>query len=378
MPADITLRGPGDVLAVLPYQLGYHPRDSIVAISLRGRRVGLVVRTDLPPEGEVEATVTLLVEPLVRDGATSVLVVGYEDEADASSPALVAFVEQVERRQIEVVDVVVVRDGRRYSPICSEPCCPPDGIALPDPADVPGVAEFVARGRSPLVSRDAVESLVAPDPTACEGVGDALVARAGLPSRRRRSAAAWRILLRRDRRKDRDRRTGGPPQPSARVVADAVLGLADIAWRDGLVAWLAPGVLPAGLLDVSVLTLLRRELPTWAGMGLPQRPRPRRRLGEAGTSSDDGPERQELLQRLLALCRCIPDDRPDEAAALCTVTAHVAWESGDGAVARAAVDRARRLAPGYRLAQLLERLVDHGVRLPADGGRDGPATAWVG
>jgi hypothetical protein len=162
------------------------------------------------------------------------------------------------------------------------------------------------------------------------------------------------------------------------VVADAVLGLADIAWRDGLVAWLAPGVLPAGLLDSSVLTLLRRALPTWAGMGLPYRPRPRRRLRGAGTSVDDGLERQELLQRLLSLCRSLPDEHPDEAAALCTVTAHVAWESGDGAVARAAVDRARRLAPGYRLAQLLERLVEHGVRLPADGGRDGPATAWVG
>ncbi|MDF3045624.1 MAG: hypothetical protein K0R30_1852 [Ornithinibacter sp.] len=378
MPADITLRGPGDVLAVLPYQLGYHPRDSIIAISLRGRRVGLVVRTDLPLEGEVEATVTLLVEPLVRDGATSVLVVGYEDEPDASSPALVALVEQVERKGIDVVDVVVVRDGRRYSPICSDPCCPPDGIALPDPADVPGVAEFVARGRSPLVSRDAVEALVAPDPSACKAVGEALLARAGMPGRRGRSAAAWRVLLRRERTKPGDRGAGGPPQPSAPVVADAVLGLADIAWRDGLVAWLAPGVLPAGLLDSSVLTLLRRELPTWAGMGLPHRPRRGRRLRGAEPYDDDGVERQELLQRLLALCRSVPDEHPDEAAALCTVTAHVAWESGDGAVARAAVDRARRLAPGYRLAQLLERLVEHGVRLPADGGRDGPATAWVG
>ncbi len=379
MTADITLRGPGDVLAVLPYQLGYHPRDSIVAISLRGRRVGLVVRTDLPPDGEAESTVAGLVEPLVRDGATSVLLVGYEDEADASSPALVALVEQVEQRGIDVVDVVVVRDGRRYSPICSEPCCPPDGIPLPDPADVPGVAELVARGRSPLVSRDAVEALVAPDPTACEGVGDALAVRAGMPGRRRRSAAAWRVLLRRSRTQEEPRVTGGPARPSARVVADAVLGLADIAWRDGLVAWLAPGVLPAGLLDSSVLTLLRRELPTWAGMGMPQRAAPRLAVREAeAPGSDDGQERQELLQRLLALCRSVPDDRPDEAAAMCTVTAHVAWESGDGAVARAAVDRARRLAPGYRLAQLLERLVDHGVRLPTGGGRDGPAAAWVG
>ena len=46
------------------------------------------------------------------------------------------------------------------------------------------------------------------------------------------------------------------------------------------------------------------------------------------------------------------------------MAAHVAWVEGDGAVARAAVDRALRLVPDYRLALLLERLVDTGIRSP--------------
>ena len=75
-------------------------------------------------------------------------------------------------------------------------------------------------------------------------------------------------------------------------------------------------------------------------------------------------EREDLLHRVLALCRSVPDQCPDEAAAVCTVAAHVAWVGGDGAIARAAVDRAVRLAPDYRLARLLERLVDTGLRLP--------------
>ena len=170
MTADITLRGPGDVVAILPYQLGYHPRDSAVVISLRGKRVGLVARTDLPPEEDVDEVVSTLMGPLVRDGATSVIVVGYEDDPDTSQPLLLALVEQLERAGIDVVDVAVVRDGRRYSPICSEPCCPPEGVALPDPADVPGVAEYVALGRSPLRSRGDVEGLVAPEPWRCLGV----------------------------------------------------------------------------------------------------------------------------------------------------------------------------------------------------------------
>ena len=70
----------------------------------------------------------------------------------------------------------------------------------------------------------------------------------------------------------------------------------------------------------------------------------------------------------------MPDECPDEAAAVCTVAAHVAWVGGDGAIARAAVERALRLAPGYRLARLLERLVETGLRLPpvTGAGSDGP------
>ena len=48
--------GPADVVAVLPYQLGYHPQDSIVVVALRDRAVGLIERIDLPaPEHADEA-----------------------------------------------------------------------------------------------------------------------------------------------------------------------------------------------------------------------------------------------------------------------------------------------------------------------------------
>lgn len=355
MTADITLRGPGDVLAVLPYQLGYHPRSCVVAVSLRGRSVGLVARTDLPPDGHVDDAVTALVGPLHRDGATSVIAIGYEDEPDASQLSLLTLVERLEAAGVEVVDVVVVRGGRRYSPVCSQPCCPPEGIPLPEPVDVPAVAEFVARGRSPLPSRASVEGLVAADPILSQGVADAVRARARMPRRRRRAAVAWRLVLR------HERETAGRSW-RAQVVADAAIGLSDIAWRDGLVAWLAPGVLPMSLVDRDVVSLLRATLPTWAGMG---RHHPPDDPGDCG-------ERQVLLHRLLVLCRALPDQCAAEAAAVCTVAAHVAWVEGDGAVARAALDRALRLAPDYRLALLLVRLVDAGLRLPRrDRGDDG-------
>jgi hypothetical protein len=350
MTADITLRGPGDVVTLLPYQLGYHPRDSAVVVSLRGRRVGLVARTDLPPDEDVDDVVAQLLGPLVRDRATSVIVVGYEDEPDRSQPLLVALVEQLERAGIDVVDVTVVRDGRRYSPICSEACCPTDGVALPDPADVPGVAEYVALGRSPLRSRRDVEGLVAPEPWRCLGVERTVDSRSRMPRSRRRSVAAWKAVL--------DPGDAGRRPPDRRAVADLALGLADIAWRDGLIGWLVPSVLPADSVDPRVTALLRSSLPTWGGMGAGREP------WGARARHTVAAEREDLLHRLLAVCRSVPDECPDEAAAVCTVAAHVAWVAGDGAIARAAVDRAVRLAPGYRLALLLERLVDTGLRLP--------------
>lgn len=412
MTADITLRGPDDVVAALPYQLGYQPHDSVVVVSLRRRRVGLVARCDLPPDCEVDEVVASLLGPLLRDRPTAVILVGYEESAEASHPVLLALVEAVERAGLEVLDVAVVREGRRYSPICSEPCCPPGGVALRDPADVPLVAEYVAMGRSPLPSRTAVEDLVEAEESSCTGVAEAVGSRSRMPRRRRRAAAAWAEVL-------------APGSAAGRVdrraVADLALGLADVPWRDGLIAWLAPSVLPSGAVDRRVAALLESSLPRWGGMGPPRRPRtpalvqpsahgPGRALGPglgagAGAPARTGDtrwagadqlgeralraervvreglaaqeeqarradrealaaERDDLLQRLLVLCRSVPDECPAEAAAVCTVAAHVAWVAGDGAVARVAVDRARRLAPGYRLAELLERLVDAGLRLP--------------
>lgn len=364
MTADITLRGPGDIVAVLPYHLGYHPRDSVVVVSIRGRLLGLVARADIPPPGHEDAVASWLVGPLVRDGASSVVVVGFEDGPDAARPVVLCVAEHLERAGVDVLDVTVVRDGRRFSPRCSDDCCPPEGVALPEPAGVPGVAEYVAQGRSPLVSRDAVDGLVEPDTVASRGVADAIAGRGRVPGRglRRRGAAAWAEVLRRPSADDAaggiaggpvrgaDRAGGrwGPPATPSHL-ADLALGLRDIAWRDALIAWLAPGVLPVDDLEAAAVRLLESCLPTWGGTGF-----------DSVTSVG----RDEVLQRLLVLCRCLPDETPEEAAAVCTVVAHVAWAGGDGAVARSAVERALRLVPDYRLARLLSGLIDNGIRFP--------------
>lgn len=344
MSQKISVHGPDQLLTVLPYQLGYHPRRSVVAVALADRRVHFVARVDIPPDRYVPETVAALVGPLRREASGPVHLVGYEDTPDASGPLLLALVEELESGGTEVAEVFVVRDGRRYSPTCSRPCCPPEGVALPPPEAVPAVAELVALGRAPLADRDAVAGLVeAHDPVAGE-VGRRLGVTTGPPRRRRETVRAWAALL------DREQvERGDSPRPD--LVARAVAGLRDVTVRDTVIAWLAPGVIPRDALDPVVLTLCERWLPRWGGMG------------RWGASDREAGERDAVLARLLALCRCVPDDRPDDAAAVCTTAAHVAWAGGDGAVTRSALDRALRVEPGYRLARLLARLVEHGLRL---------------
>ncbi|MBM6400231.1 DUF4192 family protein [Phycicoccus sonneratiae] len=355
MSETVSVHGPEELLAVLPYQLGYHPRRSVVAVALDGRRVHFVARVDIPPERHVPDTVAALAGPLRREVRGPVHLVGYEDVEGESTALLLALLEDVESDGVEVVEVLVVRDGRRYSPTCSGPCCPEGGVPLPSPEAVPAVAALVALGRAPLADRAAVDRAVHPDPARSAVVG-ALLAADGPGASRRRGRdglRAWAQVL------GRDAVDRGAPVP-APAVAAAVAALRDVHVRDALIGWLAPGVIPREVLDPIVLARLERWLPRWGGLGAWE-------PGGAGAGDPDA-----VLARLLALCRDVPDSCPDDAAAVCTAAAQVAWAHGDGALARAALDRALRVEPGYRLARLLAALVERGVRpvRAADGAGD--------
>jgi len=62
---------------------------------------------------------------------------------------------------------------------------------------------------------------------------------------------------------------------------------------------------------------------------------------------------------LIHLCAMLPDH---VAAPALSVLASFVWWRGDGALARVALDRALRCDPTYRLAQLLQRMVDLAIR----------------
>ncbi|MFD0787811.1 DUF4192 family protein, partial [Micromonospora azadirachtae] len=51
-PPRLAVRSPADLLAAVPYLLGFHPADSVVVVAMRGRRVVFAARADLPDPAE--------------------------------------------------------------------------------------------------------------------------------------------------------------------------------------------------------------------------------------------------------------------------------------------------------------------------------------
>src|SRR5437588_9391430 len=87
---QVRLRDPGDLIAAVPHLLGFHPIESLVLVTLHGSRasrVGLTLRTDLPPPGRQEELVAALMAPVRQHDATAAcLVVVGGGSADPPGP----------------------------------------------------------------------------------------------------------------------------------------------------------------------------------------------------------------------------------------------------------------------------------------------------
>jgi hypothetical protein len=386
MKTTIRLSGPADVLTVLPYQLGFHPDNCLVVVCLRGSRMGLVQRIDLPPPGHVGDAVDAMLAPLQQERPGSVLLIGFE-ERDGQSRAMLDEMDDACRDHgFKVDDRMVVRDGRWYDLDCSLSCCPPEGLPLPAPSEVPAVAEFVGREICPLPDRAALANLLEPnrplvsrtvtrladewlqlrleatDPgqagpsTGEYGAGTAVAVHpcsdSELHGFRANELAVWsRVLGDEDDAAPVD---ALPPQDLAMLA----VSLTDVDLRDGLIAWLCPGALSPDLMDPDLFAQMAWALPEPWRIGDPGAVRDPGGVGDAG-GREEVISRQRIERQLCELCAALPDVW---AAPALTVLASFTWWRGDGALTRIALDRALRIDPLYRLAQLLERMVDLAIR----------------
>lgn len=361
MTTTIHLSGPADVLTVLPYQLGFHPHECLVVLSLHGTRMGLVQRIDLPSQAHVGEAVAAMIEPLRQDNPSAALLIGFERLEGETGAMLDAMANACRTHGVEVVDRLVVRGGRWFDLDCVQSCCPPEGLPLPTPSAVPAVAEFVGREICPLPDRSALAELLEPSglllsPDVAPLADQRLQLRREATQPRETNAgtlqtklqeiraseiAFWSLVL--SDRDDAEPIVALTPQD----LATLAVSLMDIDLRDGLIAWLCPGTLPHDLVDPNLLVQLGRALP----------PPPMWSQDSGGVTDVIGLQRIE--RRLCELCAALPDVW---AVSALTVLASFTWWRGDGALTRIALDRALRADPHYRLAQLLERMVDLAIR----------------
>ncbi|MFD8787422.1 DUF4192 domain-containing protein [Kitasatospora sp. NPDC059599] len=319
----VVMRGPADMAELLPYFLGFHPDDSIVAVGLQGPDLhqGGVVRADLPESpaqwpAAAEETAALLVALSERNGARPLQVLLYlcQDPGAPHAPPVVDGLQPLAddlraafgRRGVAVKESLCVSDGRWWSFLCrGTGCCDPAGNPVrrgPGPA----AAAATVAGLVPRGSRKAILGGLAPvGPPGDAAQREALV-RAGESAGSREQGIA---LLDQAVAEFGAGARELDPERTARLL----FALRDRTVRDRGVEYARPDELaPAERLW---RFLARRAVPPYEG------------------------------------CAVAP----------LTLLAWASWVAGDTATTRVVLGHVLRLAPDYLLAELLHESVNDGM-----------------
>lgn len=316
--ATLSVRSTADLLAAVPYLLGFHPADSVVVIALRGNRVVFVARGDLPgTEGAPEPgeAADHLAAVVARQGVETTTIIGYGVPA-LVTPMLDAVAGALGRVALPVLDAIRVTGDRYWSYVCADAgCCPVEGTRF-DASTSQLAAAATFAGQVALPDRDALVRQIAPvDGPARDGMREATRRAESRLGRLLDKAPAADLLGRRTLRRvgrsavrqalDRHR-TGG------RLTDD------EVAW----------------------LSLLLVHLP----------------VRDDAWQRTGGEDWQVTLWTDV-LRRVEPDLVPAPASLL----GFAAWRAGQGALASVAVERALGAQPDYSLALLLAEALQAGI-----------------
>ncbi|AEE46292.1 DUF4192 domain-containing protein [Cellulomonas fimi] len=386
---------PRELLALVPHRLGFRPRESVVAVSLRPPRgtVGLVVRADVdaladPVEGGARARA--LVALLDDDGARRALLVVYTDHdprlGPAAAGAAVHRAVDVFREAAAValgeVHVWVVCATGYLALDCAQDCCPPGGRPLRELDATQTGARLVLAGSAVAESRDALARIPPADAERRRGTArsrrrwegrhaEALAAgpedvarwRAGCVSAWRRAVATQEAVIAREGATDGRDGDADVPAPVGGENARA-------AGRGGAGAVVAApwGHLEAGLRDRRVRDAVLvsfvggdDDLPERSVQVEPLAPAVHAEVGAAVAAIVDParstPPPPSPCAGERALEQVVAHGRTGHQAPALTLLAVLAWWRGDGARAAVLLDRALEDEPQHTLALLVHALL---------------------
>jgi hypothetical protein len=253
-PATIRLRSTRDVLAAIPYLLGYRPAECAVVVGVSGQgRLGPVAHVtlaDLPVVG-LEG-VRLVARRAADAGARRAVVGVYTGACDGAADAAVEpLLTALEEAVGDVETWVVTPDGYRRLDCADPACCPPGGHPRAELDSAAVSAAFVLSGRSVAPTASAAFAVPrAPSPARdlagraarrWQRAGEA--ARADGAARRaweRDGCSAWRDAVRHATTElELSVADDGPTPPAPVPVPPATLGrlaaaLADTSVRDAI------------------------------------------------------------------------------------------------------------------------------------------------
>lgn len=385
-----------ELLALVPHRLGFRPRESAVAVSLRPPRgeVGLVVRVDLDQLGDEQdggRPARALVALLGEDGARRALLVLYTDDdprgTDGPAARAAARFREAAGMPFGEVAVWVVTSTGYLSLDCRDECCPAGGRPLRDLEGTQTGARMVLAGSAVADSRADLAHIPRAAPGSRRGAArsrrrwveryeEARAAPDGgeaLARWRSDCLAAWRgaVAVERERagrHVSASRGTGpvaegaragdatapgplgapaGPddarrPMPWGRIEA----GLTDRRVRDAVLVTMLPGAV-----DLAERSVRTADVPPAVDAA----------VGAAVAAIVDPahavppPPGLEVHERVLE--RVVAHGEAGRQAPAFTLLALVAWWRGDGARASVLLDRALADDPAHRLAVLLTDLL---------------------
>jgi Domain of unknown function (DUF4192) len=320
----VRVSSPGDILAVVPHLLGFHPARSLVVVGA-GRppqRVELAFRYDLPDPPDTAAAAEIAghaAAVLAQRRLDTVIGIGYGPGA-LVTPVADALAAAVHERGMRLHELMRVEQGRYWSYICTNPdCCPPEGVRF-DVRASPAAAAMTVAGLVAYPDRAALAGTLAPVTGAAARAMQKATTRA-------RARAAKLVSL----------GARGGLDPATRLLAET----GRRAVRDFIASYRAGRPItaadPVAWLSVTLAHLPVRD-DAWARM--------------------DPGHRDAHLRMWTDVVRRA---RPAYLAAPASLLAFTAWQSGEGALANIALDRALAADPRYSLAHLLRDIMDAGV-----------------
>jgi hypothetical protein len=308
-------------LAVIPHLLGFHPSRSMVVVGLDARRgrIVLAFRYDLPDPPDAARSLEIAEHAaavLRKRRIRTAIAAGYGDGV-LVTPVAEQLRAGLRGAGIAMRDLLRVQDGRYWSYVCTDPgCCPPDGVPF-DASAHPAAAAMTAAGMPARPDRASLADSLAPlTGQAAESMRQAteravlraaeLIASAGAPG------GLWLAV------------------EAGREAVRAAISIyrhgGRIADHDQL-AWLT----------VTIADLRVRD-DAWARM------EPRHRADHQRLWTD------------VARHACEP-----YVPAPASLLAFTAWQSGDGALATVAIERALAADPEYSMAHLIGQALDAGL-----------------